>query len=153
VDNLVFRTASLQDRVALLKLEQKVVEAERPYNLSIRPKDAIYYDLDILLTSEASHVIVAEAEGLIIGTGYAQIRASKPSLKHTRHSYLGFMYVSPEYRGLGINKHIIDRLIDWSKEQGVMDFYLDVYAENEAAIRAYEKVGFAKSIVEMKINL
>ena len=63
------------------------------------------------------------------------------------------MYVSPEYRGLGINKHIIDRLIDWSKQQGVMDFYLDVYAENEAAIRAYEKVGFAKSMIEMKINL
>jgi GNAT superfamily N-acetyltransferase len=153
LDNLVFRTASLQDRVALLKLEQNVVEAERPYNLSIRPRDAIYYDLDTLLTSEASHVIVAEAEGLIIGTGYAQLQASKSSLKHTRHSYLGFMYVSPEYRGLGINKQIIDRLIDWSKEQGVTDFYLDVYAENEAAIRAYEKVGFAKSMIEMKINL
>ena len=91
--------------------------------------------------------------GQIIGTGYAKIRASKKSLKHTKHSYLGFMYVAPTHRGLGINKLIMDRLIDWSKKEGIHDFYLDVYAENDSAIKAYEKVGFVKSVVEMKINL
>lgn len=63
------------------------------------------------------------------------------------------MYVEPEYRGLGINKLVMENLIEWSKEQGVLDFYLDVYDGNDAAIRAYEKVGFSKSLVEMKINL
>jgi GNAT superfamily N-acetyltransferase len=63
------------------------------------------------------------------------------------------MYVEPEYRGFGINKLIIENLIDWSKEQGVFDLYLDVYDGNHAAIRAYEKVGFIKSLVEMKINI
>jgi GNAT superfamily N-acetyltransferase len=63
------------------------------------------------------------------------------------------MYVEPDYRGLGINKLIIDNLIDWSKQQGIFDLYLDVYDGNDTAIRAYEKVGFSKSLVEMKINL
>ena len=63
------------------------------------------------------------------------------------------MYVAPDRRGLGINGMIIENLINWSKEKGVFDLYLDVYDGNDAAIRAYEKVGFTKSLVEMKINL
>lgn len=151
--NLNIRKAVLQDQACLLSLEQKVIEAERPFNSIIKASDAIYYDLNRLLTEEASHVVVAEENGQIIGTGYAQIRESKQSLKHNKHSYLGFMYVDPEFRGLGVNKLIMDDLIKWSKEQGILDFYLDVYDGNDAAIRAYEKVGFSKSLVEMKINL
>jgi len=151
--NLIIRKALLKDQQQLLKLEQAVVEAERPFNTSIKPSDAIYYDMDNLLSDEASHLLVAELEGHIIGTGYAQIKTSKTSLKHNKHSYLGFMYVVPESRGLGVNGLIMKALIDWSKEQGVSDLYLDVYDGNESAIRAYEKIGFTKSLVEMKINL
>ena len=151
--NLIIRKALSQDKAALLGLEQNVIEAERPYNLTIKAKNASYYDLDKLLTDHNSHLMVAEINDDIVGSGYAQIRDSKKSLKHTRHSYLGFMYIAPEYRGQGINKIIIENLITWSKEQGIYDFYLDVYDDNDAAIRAYEKVGFSKSLVEMKINL
>mgnify|MGYP000356017115 CR=1 FL=1 len=151
--NLIIRKALLQDKERLLNLEQQVVEAERPFNTSIKPNDAIYYDMDNLLTDEASHLLVAELEGQVIGTGYAQIRTSKASLKHNKHSYLGFMYVTPESRGLGINGIIMKRLIDWSKAQGVSDLYLDVYDGNDSAIKAYEKIGFTKCLVEMKINL
>jgi len=151
--NLIIRKALLKDQATLLSLEQEVIEAERPYNSTLKFKDAAYYDLDYLLIDKASHLIVAELKDKIIATGYAQIRASKQSLNHTRHAYLGFMYVAAEYRGLGINKSIMGTLIDWSKEQGVSDVYLDVYDGNDAAIRAYEKVGFVKSMVEMKINM
>ena len=149
----MIRKALSKDQADLLSLEQKVIEAERPYNHTIKSKDAVYYDLDNLLTDDAAHLIVAEFNGNVIGSGYAQIRESKKSLKHTKHAYLGFMYVAPEHRGLGINKLIIENLMDWSKEQGVSDLYLDVYHGNDAAIRAYEKAGFSKSLVEMKINL
>lgn len=151
--NLILRKATSADKADLLSLEQKVVEAERPFNPSIKPKNAAYYDLNHLLSGDDSNLIVAEINGVIIGTGYGQIRESKQSLEHTTHTYLGFMYVESEYRGLGINKMIMDNLIDWSKSRGVFDLYLDVYDANDAAIRAYEKVGFTKSLVEMKINL
>jgi len=151
--DLIIRKALLTDHANLLLLEQAVVEAERPFNATIKSKDAIYYDLKNLLTDKASNLIVVELKSKIVGTGYAQIRTSKKSLKHVKHSYLGFMYVAPEYRGLGINKLIMENLIKWSKEQGISDLYLDVYHGNDSAIKAYEKVGFVKSLVEMKINL
>jgi GNAT superfamily N-acetyltransferase len=151
--NIIIRKALAADYQALLALEQKVVEAERPYNQTIKSNDAIYYDIKNLLIDHDAHLMVAELNGEIIGSGYAQIRRSKQSLKHTRHAYLGFMYVAPKHRGFGINGKIIEQLIEWSKEQGISDLYLDVYDENEAAINAYKKVGFSKSLVEMKINL
>ena len=151
--NVIIRKALSKDQTALLSLEQEVIEAERPYNQTIKSKNTLYYDMNNLLIDDACHLIVAELNGQLIGTGYAQIRDSKQSLKHTKHAYLGFMYVAPTYRGSGINKRIMESLIDWSKQQGVSDLYLEVYDGNDAAISAYEKVGFVKSLVEMKINL
>jgi len=151
--DIIIRKANISDQSTLLKLEQKVIEAERPYNSTIRSNNAVYYDIENLILDDASNLIVAEFEGEIIGTGYAQIRISKKSLEHAKHAYLGFMYVSPAQRGFGINKLIMENLINWSKEQGVLDLYLDVYDENNTAIKAYEKVGFTKSLIEMKINL
>jgi ribosomal protein S18 acetylase RimI-like enzyme len=150
---LNYREAAPSDLPQLLNLEQLVIEAERPFNATIKPGKTFYYDLDQLISSEDSYLVVVENEESIVGTGYAQIRESKAAFAHQTHSYLGFMYVSPDYRGRGINQKLIDRLIIWSKGKGAEDFYLDVYAENEAAIRAYEKVGFSPCMIEMKLNL
>ena len=148
-----FREATSQDIPRLLELEQCVVEAERPFNASIKSGTAIYYDLDDLVMSNKALLLVLEEDDNIVATGYAQIRPSKVSLAHEHHSYLGFMYVAPSHRGQGINAALIEQLVAWSKRQGVTDFYLDVYAQNESAIKAYEKVGFKSSMVEMKLSL
>jgi len=148
-----FRQARFEDIPTLLVLEQGVVEAERPFNSSIKEVGATYYDLEELIASENACLIIVEDNGKIIGTGYSQIRESKQSLNHEYHGYLGFMYVDPIYRGKGINKEVMDYLIDWTKGNGITDFYLDVYAQNASAIKAYEKVGFAPCLLEMKLNL
>lgn len=148
-----YREAVLSDLDSLLAVEQKVVEAERPFNSSIKAGKTHYYDIEKLIVENNSYVVVAHDDDRIIGTGYAQIRPSKESLQHDRHSYLGFMYVSSEYRGAGINRRIVELLITWSGAQGVRDCYLDVYPENSPAIRAYEKIGFQPSMVEMKLSI
>ncbi|KZN69874.1 GNAT family N-acetyltransferase [Pseudoalteromonas luteoviolacea] len=145
------RTATIKDKVSLLNLEQAVVEAERPYNAQIKTA-AHYYDLDDLLTNENAQVVVAEHKDAIIATGYVQIRQSKPSLTHSKHGYLGFMYVSPEFRGQALNQKVIQNLMLWAESKGIYDFYLDVYNDNQAAINAYQKLGFEPSLLEMKVN-
>ena len=149
---LNYREANLDDLPQLLALEQCVIEAERPYNSSLKRGGTTYYDLENLISSLDTHIIVAEILGAIVGTGYAQIRQSKNSLEHNNHASLGFMFVAPEHRGKGINQEIIDRLVAWSKKEDVRDFYLDVYSQNEAAIKAYQKAGFVPSMLEMKLS-
>ena len=147
-----FRQATLSDVNALLALEQAVVDAERPFNSALKAQGARYYDIPALITDDDSYLLVAEDNGAIVATGYIQIRQSKPSLEHNVHGYLGFMSVAPAYRGMGLNKQIIDTLMAWAESKQVFDFYLDVYAENRAAINAYEKVGFQPSMLEMKLQ-
>lgn len=153
MEDIKLREASLNDKPILLEFEQQVLLAERPYNPAIKPAGAFYYDMDDLLTSKNTHLLVAETKERVVGSGYAQIRSSKQSLVHEAHSYVGFMYVVPEYRGQGVNKRILERLVQWSTDQGISDFYLDVYSENQAAIRAYQKAGFVHSMIEMKLNV
>ncbi|WP_257324452.1 GNAT family N-acetyltransferase [Pseudoalteromonas rhizosphaerae] len=150
---MIIRAAGIDDLAQLLELEQFVVDAERPYNASLKEGAVFYYDIEKLILCPDSHLLVVEVENEIVATGYAQIRDSKLSLEHTKHAYLGFMYVSPSYRGQSLNSKLIIELVNWSKSRGIFDFYLDVYAENDSAIKAYEKVGFKPALLEMKLCL
>jgi ribosomal protein S18 acetylase RimI-like enzyme len=98
-------------------------------------------------------VVIAEVDSEIIGSGYARIEDSKVYLKHSKHAYLGFMYVKPEHRGKGVNKKVIAALQDWAIGRGITEFRLDVYSDNLPAVKAYEKIGFSKHLIEMRMGL
>ena len=147
------RKASLLDVEQLLVFEQDLIKTERPFDPTLKPDPINYYDLRSLLTSPLAEVVVAETDNRIIASGYARIDRSKPFLKHSSHAYLGFMYVLPEYRGQGINKQIIGALKNWATIQNITEFSLEVYYDNVSAIKAYEKIGFSKYILEMRYNL
>ncbi|MCH9694341.1 MAG: GNAT family N-acetyltransferase [Gammaproteobacteria bacterium] len=147
------RSAQLDDLPILLKFEQGVIEEERPCNDAIKETGAHYYDLRHLLSDPNTSLQVVEHDGRIIGCGYTQLRVSQAAFVHDKHAYLGFMYVLPDFRGQGVNRLIVESLLEWSREMGVSDFYLDVYVDNQPAVRAYEKAGFEPSLVEMKLKL
>lgn len=151
MNQVTIREASEEDLPTLRRMEQSVVEAERPFNAMLREGPAAYYDIDALIASEQSMVLVADHLGKVIASGYATLKGSLPYLIHDRHAYLGFMYVDPDFRGQGIIQQIIGELMDWSRTRGVSDFYLEVYADNAAAIKAYEKYGFRRNLIEMKL--
>lgn len=147
---LTTRTARLEDLSTLLKFEQGVVEAERPFGPTYQDKKITYYDLEYLINDNSSCLLLAEIDGKIVGSGYAKLMHSKPFERHKQHAYLGFMYITPEHRGQGINKIVLDRLIDWAVQQGIDEIRLDVFAENSPAINAYQKAGFEPYLVEMR---
>lgn len=153
MSKLTYREATTTDIKRLLELEQSIIDSERPYDRSIKEKGATYYDMDSLITGADSYLVVVEEGGLIVGCGYAKIRPSKNYHVHELHCYLGFIYVEPKSRGCGIAKSIVKELTGWGVSRDISDFYLDVYACNESAIRAYEKFGFSKLAVEMELVL
>jgi ribosomal protein S18 acetylase RimI-like enzyme len=150
---LEFTEATLSDIDPLRTLEQAVVSAERPFNEAIKAGQPQYYDMEDLVQSDRSLLLVAKSRGLIVGTGYVQLRSSKDCYIHDQHAYLGFMYVDPGWRGAGVNQGIVNRLLAWAVDQGATYAYLDVYCDNQPAIRAYEKVGFKASTLSMQLAL
>lgn len=153
MENIQVRTARLEDLDTLLQFEQGVIAAERPFDETLKEGSIHYYDLKAMIESPGAEVVLAKVDGKIAGSGYARIENSKPYNRHTQHAYLGFMYVPPQYCGRGINGKIIEALKSWAKSKGITELRLDVYHENEAAIKAYEKAGFSKLLVNMRLGL
>ncbi|HET9434996.1 MAG TPA: GNAT family N-acetyltransferase, partial [Chitinophagaceae bacterium] len=152
MNEIRIRKALPDDLDQLLNFEQDLIKTERPFDPTLNHDPINYYDLKTMLTAPHIEVVVAETDNRIIASGYARIERSKPFLKHEQHAYLGFMYVLPEYRGKGLNKKIIEALKNWAALQNINEFRLDVYYDNASAIKAYEKIGFSKHILEMRFN-
>ncbi len=150
MDPIKIRKATPSDKPTLLRFEQGVIEAERPCDPTLKRDDTLYYDIDEMIRAPHIELLVAEVNGKLAGCGYARIESSKQYLQHRQHAYLGFMYVTPEHRGKGINQKIMEALKDWSVGQGVHELRLEVYVQNESAIKAYEKIGFVRHMYEMR---
>ena len=147
------RKATLEDVSILLEFEQGVIKAERPFDPTIREGDIAYYDIPDLVTNSNSDVFIVEINNHIVASGYAKIKSDRHYLKHERQGYLGFMFVSNEHRGKQLNKLIINTLLEWCKSRGIFEIRLDVYDDNIPAIRAYEKVGFKKHMINMRLDI
>ncbi|WP_184550393.1 GNAT family N-acetyltransferase [Mucilaginibacter sp. FT3.2] len=151
---MLIRQATIHDLPTLLQFEQGVINAERPFDRTLIPGAIKYYDLEMFITSPDVELLVAEIDGELVGSGYARIKQrEKVYFDFERFAYLGFMYVLPQYRGNGVNQAIIEELKKWSLKQGLTELRLQVYADNESAVRAYEKVGFNKHMIEMRMGL
>jgi GNAT superfamily N-acetyltransferase len=152
MDQISIRKALATDLEDLYTFEQGVIETERPFDSTLKKGKIRYYDLAEMISVDNIEVVVAELNGRIIGSGYARIEQAKPYLNHETYAYLGFMYVHPAHRGKGINKKIIDALKYWASQHNINELRLEVYYDNLTAIRAYEKIGFKRHMIEMRFN-
>ena len=152
MDQVRFRAATLDDLQTLLTFEQGVVTAERPFEPTLRPGNIHYYDLKHLITSDQAHLIVGLVGNEIVCCGYGKIMEAKPFQIIEQYLYIGFMYVSPQFRGQGLSQQILDELQKWSIKQNIKEVRLDVYADNKTAVRAYEKGGFKQHLITMRFT-
>ncbi len=150
--DIKFRTATIDDLASLLSFEQGIIKAERPFDSTLKPDPISYYDLKAYVLSNEVEVIVAHNENEVVGSGYAKVVKAKDYHKHDEYAYLGFMYVKPEYRGNGIIKEITEKLMSWARSKNIFEVRLEVYNDNAPAIRAYEKSGFKKHMIEMRLS-
>jgi ribosomal protein S18 acetylase RimI-like enzyme len=152
-NNITTRRATNEDLTQLNEFLQFLVEAERPFDPTLKEGKIIYYDIQELIAHEKSELLVIEANQEVIGCGYAQIRSAKPYQNHELFGYLGFMFVKPEFRGRGLNNLLLNDLKKWVLSQGITEVRLEVYSDNEPAVKAYEKAGFEKIVTTMRCKI
>jgi len=152
LSDVIIREAAQSDIDTLLKFEQALIKAERPFDPTLK-SETTYYDLNAMLIDDSVNLLVAEWNNRIIGSGYSRIEKSKHYLQHSRHAYLGFMFVLPEFRGRGINTKLIDALKQWALKRDITELRLEVYSDNTSALKAYEKFGFSKLLIEMRCSI
>ncbi|MBC7793699.1 MAG: GNAT family N-acetyltransferase [Clostridia bacterium] len=148
--SITIRRAVHADLPILLQFEQGIIIAERPFDATLRDGDVRYYDIPALIDSPTAELLVAEHDGEVIGSGFARIESSQGFLRHTRHAYLGFVYVKPGYRGQRISATILDALKIWIRQQDITEMRLEVYADNTSAITAYTRAGFNRHLIVLR---
>jgi GNAT superfamily N-acetyltransferase len=141
MNEIIVRSAVDNDLETLYRFEQGIITTERPFDPTLKEGHINYYDLAAMIPAPHIELVVAEAGGRVVGSGYARIEDSKVYLKHARHAYLGFMFVEPDY------------LKQWAVLQNITEMRLEVYDDNLPAVKAYEKFGFTKLLMQMRIGI
>lgn len=149
----IIRLATKNDLPVLDTFMDDLVNAERPMDVTIKDGKVIYYDLESFISSDDAVLYVVEINGELVASGYAKIKPDRSYLKHEKQGYLGFMFVPEKHRGNGYNKLIVDALLAWCKTKNIHEIRLDVYDSNPSAIRAYEKAGFSKHMIHMRLDI
>ena len=54
------------------------------------------------------------------------------------------LYVRPEYRGKGVGKALLDRLLAEARAAGYSEMYGDTLSTMESALQMYKKIGFVE---------
>ena len=153
MSSISIRKATLNDLETLLEFEQGVVEAEKPLDPFLGEGTLNYYNIPALISEEHVHFLVAVCNQEIVACGYARIDNSKVYQKNPQHGYVGFMYVKPNFRGQRISTLILESLKYWAKEKALEELRLDVYNNNIGAVKAYERFGFTKILVNMRMDI
>ncbi|WP_077037213.1 GNAT family N-acetyltransferase [Pelomonas sp. KK5] len=87
-------------------------------------------------------MLVAERDDELVGC--AGLHPVGPALRR-RHAMTLGISVSPHAQGQGIGRALMEALIDYADRWGqVLRIELTVYADNERAIRLYERCGFER---------
>ncbi len=151
--NIKYRVAAIEDLEILYEFEQGIITTERPMDPTLREGHINYYDLKELVESDQAEVMIAEVDGQIVGSGYAQIKNAKSYLKFDRYAHVGFIFVKPEFRRQGISQGVITHLKSWVQSRGIIEMRLNVYSLNPGAIAAYEKLGMVQHMIEMRMEV
>ena len=91
--------------------------------------------------SENEIEIFAEFDGKIVGS--AGINQKSPMIK-LRHRCEFGISIDKNYWGLGIGRALTEACIECAQKAGYEQMELEVVAENERAVRMYEKCGFTE---------
>jgi len=79
--------------------------------------------------------------GLDLSERFAAARALFPRVDSEAY-YLSKIWVTPDYRGKGQSREILQEFLASGQAKGFHSFQVDVFAENQPAIRLYQSFGF-----------
>lgn len=132
-------TASVEDILQLVKLLDQLFTIEKDF----RPDRERQVRGLLLLISQPEQGIIKvarNAEGKIIGMVSTQLVIS--TAQGSPSAWVEDMVISPEYRGAGTGKSLLQSALDWAREKGATRAQLLVDMENEPAIGYYRHLGW-----------
>lgn len=147
-----YRLATRTDIPAIVRmLAEDDLGAQRERNEMPLPQ--AYYDaFEAIDRDPNNELIVAEADGEVIGTLHLMILPSISYQGQTR-AQVESVRVVQHLRGQGIGAEMMKWAMERARQRGCHLMQLTSHKSREDAHRFYERLGFTKSHIGMKINL
>jgi len=138
--NLNIRNIELQDNEAIAKVIRAALT-----EFGANKPGTVYYDhttdhLFELFQTPGSVYYIAEMDGEVLGGCGIFPTEGLP----TATCELVKLYLNKSARGTGLGKQLLLQSMEWAKQNGYQQVYLESMPELSKAVAIYEKVGFEK---------
>ena len=134
--NLFSRTSMVNSRLVLRIENEKLVYTiapVEPYERNV-PAEDIEYGFD----DTGPTIFFAEADGQLAGR-------IKMLRWWNRFAYVEDLVVNPQYRGMGVGRKLLERGIQWARENSYPGVMLETQDDNVPACMLYQSCGFVLS--------
>jgi GNAT superfamily N-acetyltransferase len=99
------------------------------------------------LAREASAAFVAEDDGRLVGFISGGIERNQPDRLPEQHATIGYIYVEPSHRRLGVGRQLFDAVAQWAvTKDGISHFEMTVLAADRQAADFWRTIGFTPFI-------
>ena len=151
-ENVVFRIATRDDIPVIVRLlADDELGSQREKYVSPLPDE--YYAAFEQIQNDRNHeLIVTETNGEVIGTLHLMFLPSL-SYRGGLRAQIESVRVDREYQNKGIGSQMMSWAMRRAKDRGAHIAQLTTHTSREDAHRFYERLGFKKSHVGMKLSL
>lgn len=134
---------ALDDLISLSRefFEEYASHHEDFFSIDVLRDEQIVNYFSRLLAGVAADVIIAVADGRIVGYVTVYVREQPDYWNVKRVGDISGLMVQPAYRGQGIGRLLMDRAREFFERQGVRYFTVYTAVENRGAIEFYERCG------------
>ena len=155
MEEINIRSAELRDIPALGRLlyeVHKVHSDVRPDLFKAGTRKYTDEQLEEILQSGERPVFVAEQDGQVVGYAFCIPKqfVGDRSMTDVRTLYIDDLCVDEAARGKHIGTKLYDFVLDFAKRQGYYNVTLNVWADNKAAVKFYEKIGLRVQKIGME---
>lgn len=145
-NNLIIRFAEKSDTPIIFSLIRQLAEYEKLSDKVITTEEKIKQS--IFGNDQFIEVLIAEFEGKAVG--YALFFKNYSTFLGKAGIYLEDLFILPDYRGKGIGKSLLKKIISIAKQRDYGRVEWSVLDWNVSAIEIYKKIG-AEPLDEWKI--
>ena len=104
--------------------------------------DYLLFDMDEILASAIDSIFMAFLDGQPAGIIETSIREYAEGCDSSPVGYIEAWFVYGEFRKTGVAGELVQTAENWAREKGCTEIGSDTWLDNEASIRAHEKLGY-----------
>ncbi len=155
---ITVRAAEFDDRAAMGRLWQELMEFHREYDTRFRHLDPDALDawlerIDECMADSDHIILVAEAGGDVVAFATARPSEDPPVFDLPPHMSITSFVVTGAWRRRGVGQRLFEAVAERSRRRGFGEIRLSVAADNPVSTAFWRKMGLEPYAVNMRKRL